>query len=101
MREKIILRSRQTLSPTLSSHKLFKKNHIRILLKMGDDSGLQLVDLELEDEVIKGVKVIDPPIKGTKNLDHGLPEHQWCPKKEHIIDPDEEKTKVLQKYRRC
>ena len=63
---------------------------------MGDDSELQLVDLELEDEVIKGVKVIDPPIKGTKNLDHGLPEHQWCPKKEHIIDPDEEKTKVLQ-----
>ena len=62
---------------------------------MGDDSELQLVDLELEDEVIKGVKVIDPPIKGTKNLDHGLPEHQWCPKKEHIIDPDEQKTKVL------
>ncbi len=61
---------------------------------MGIDSGLQLVDLELEDEVLKGVKVIDPPIKGTKNLDHGLPEHQWCPKKEYIIDPNEQTNRV-------
>ena len=43
---------------------------------------LEIVDLELEDDILKGVEVIDPYPKGKKS-EHGLPEHQWCPKKEN------------------
>ena len=54
---------------------------------------LEIVDLELEDDILKGVEVIDPYPKGKKS-EHGLPEHQWCPKKENSSEAIENETKV-------
>ena len=57
---------------------------------------LKIVDLELEDDVMKGIKVIDPYPKA-KKLDHGLPEHQWCPpkKEDPKMSPKEQESKVI------
>ena len=59
-------------------------------------TALKIVDLELEDDVMKGIKVIDPYPKA-KKLDHGLPEHQWCPpkKEDPKMSPKEQKSKVI------
>ena len=59
---------------------------------------LEIVDLELEDDILKGVEVIDPYPKGKKS-EHGLPEHQWCPKKENSTEALETETKVILFYK--